>query len=898
MFARATEAQRRPSLGNRRSFDAGNLDTSGYNSAHLMALTTGTRLGSYEIVSFIGAGGMGEVYRARDSRLGRDVALKVLPASFAADPERLRRFEQEARAVAALSHPNILAVHDLGQQEGTPFLVSELLEGESLREILGRGPLSHRKAIDYAIQIAHGLAAAHGKDIAHRDLKPDNIFVTREGRVKILDFGLAKTVPKRTVHGQEGGLATMTAVAPATDIGTVVGTAGYMSPEQVRGAAVDCRTDIFSFGAVLYEMLSGSRAFKRDTPADTMAAILNDDPPETLESGRQVPPALDRIVRHCLEKAPEQRFQSARDLAFDLESATSLTGSGSLPASKVRERRRWWYAAAVAVLVAVAALTGWKLSSALRPVTGSQFHQVTYRRGAVGPARFSADGQNIIYTAALDKPDSELYTVAANSVGGHTLGIRNARLLAVSKRGEIAVALAPAEIAAFLAPGTLARTTDASNAPKPEIENIQSADFTPDGTALAIVRYVPADQLCQVEYPIGKVLHRERGIDNLRFSRDGRYLAFITHDNPGDDRGTVVILRSTGEKVTASPLYESAQGLAWSTSGDEVWTTSPLESGEIHALTLSGKTRVPLAVPGRLRLQDISANGQLLVEQGIARRGMVVSTGHGASVRDVSWLDFGYLRDISNDGKTILFEEEGSESQNYTIFVRDVDGSPATPIGEGYGLALSPDKHWALGEKLTEPNHELWLLPLGPGEPRRINTPNLEPLVGAGFLPDGKHIVYAANEPGHRPRTWLQEIDGNTPRPLTPEGTTGFLVSPDGKWLLSGQRVRGAAFRGAVLVSIENGNAEAIRGLKPNEHALGWTSDGQLYVAFIDDSSLTVHVDKLNPHTGVRSAWSALAMPAIGGVIPDPPIITPDGATYGFDYRMRLSDLYTVNGVR
>lgn len=863
-----------------------------------MALTAGTKLGSYEIVSFIGAGGMGEVYRARDSRLGRDVALKVLPASFAADPERLRRFEQEARAVAALSHPNILAVHDLGQHEGTPFLVSELLEGESLREILARGPLSHRKAIDYAVQIAHGLAAAHGKDIAHRDLKPDNIFVTRDGRVKILDFGLAKTVQKQTVHGQDGGLATMTAFAPATDIGIVMGTAGYMSPEQVRGAAVDCRTDIFSFGAVLYEMLSGSRAFKRDTPADTMAAILNDDPPETLESGRQIPSALDRIVRHCLEKAPEQRFQSARDLAFDLESVTSLTSSGGLPASKVKERRRWWYAAAVALLVAAAAAIGWKLASTMQPVAGSQFHQVTYRRGTIGPARFTADGQNIIYTASLDRPEPELYTVAANAVGGHPLGIRNARLLAVSKRGEIAVALAPSEVAAFLAPGTLARTTDASNAPKPEIENIQSADFTPDGSALAIVRYVPTDQMCQVEYPIGKVLHRERGIDNLRFSPDGRYLAFITHDNPGDDRGTVVMLRSTGEKVTASPLYESAQGLAWSASGSEVWTTSPLESGEIHALSVSGKTRIPLAVPGRLRLQDVSPGGQLLVEQGIARRGMVVATGHGASVRDLSWLDFGYLRDISNDGKTILFEEEGTESQNYTIFVRDVDGSPAIPIGEGYALSLSADKHWALGEKLTEPTHELWLMPLGPGEPRRVNTSNLEPLVGASFLADGKRIVYAANEAGHRPRAWLQEMEGGNPRPITPEGTAGFLVSPDNKWLLAGRRIRGIAFREGVLVSIENGNIEPIRGLKPDEHTLGWTSDGQLYVASTNQNAVTIHVDKLNPHTGARTPWSDLAMPPIGGVVPDPPIITPDGATYGFDYRLRLSDIYTVSGVR
>ncbi len=513
-----------------------------------MALAPGVKLGPYEILAFIGAGGMGEVYRARDSRLGREVALKILPPALASDSDRLRRFEQEARAVAALNHPNILAVHDIGQYDGTPFMVSELLEGETLRAILLRGIPPQRKAIDYAIQIAQGLAAAHGKDIAHRDLKPENVFVTRDGRVKILDFGLAKTVDSADARGQDAATATLLAANAVTEQGTVLGTAGYMSPEQIRGTTVDCRTDIFSFGAVLYEMLSGKRAFKRDTTADTMAAILQEDPPELAESGRQIPPALDRIVRHCLEKASEQRFQSARDLAFDLESVTTLTGTGSLSAAKVKERPRWWYAAGLAALLAITAVGGWKISAALRSASGSQFHQVTFRRGNLGNARFTPDGQSIIYTAAWEGSAPELYTVAANAVGGHALGIRNARLLAVSKHGEIAVALSPTELTILLTPGTLARTTDASNAPKPEIENIQAADFTPDGSALAIVRYIPADQTCQVEYPIGKILHRNSAVDNLRFSPDGRYLAFITHDAPGDDRGSAVILRLPGKK--------------------------------------------------------------------------------------------------------------------------------------------------------------------------------------------------------------------------------------------------------------------------------------------------------------------------------------------------------------
>ncbi|MGA9505469.1 MAG: serine/threonine-protein kinase, partial [Terriglobales bacterium] len=278
-----------------------------------MALTSGTKLGPYEIVASIGAGGMGEVYRARDTRLGRDVALKILPESFARESDRLRRFEQEARSVAALNHPNILAVFDVGQNNGSPFLVSELLEGESLREVLERGPLSQRKTIEYGVQIAQGLAAAHEKGIVHRDLKPDNVFVTKDGRIKILDFGLAKLA-----QAAGSGSDDVTLTNEHTAAGVVMGTASYMAPEQVRGEASDPRTDIFAFGAVLYEMLSGVRAFRRDTAAETMTAVLKDDPPELSDPSHLVSPALERIVRRCLEKNPEQRFQSARDLSFAL----------------------------------------------------------------------------------------------------------------------------------------------------------------------------------------------------------------------------------------------------------------------------------------------------------------------------------------------------------------------------------------------------------------------------------------------------------------------------------------------------------------------------------------------------------------------------------------------------
>jgi serine/threonine protein kinase/tetratricopeptide (TPR) repeat protein len=301
-----------------------------------VTLRSGTKLGEYEVKSLVGSGGMGEVYRARDSRLGRDVAIKVLPSFLSSDSDRLRRFEQEARAAAALNHPNILAVFQMGTYEGTPYLVSELLEGETLREQIKRGRLSVHKAIDYAVQIARGLAAAHEKGIVHRDLKPENLFVTKDGRVKILDFGLAKLTQQSS---SEHSALTL---AEGTEAGVVMGTVGYMSPEQVRGQAADNRADIFAFGAILYEMLAGKRAFQKPTSPETMTAILNEDPPGISQVVANIPPALQRMVHRCLEKNPEQRFQSASDLAFALD-ALSDSGSSSpaKAANVVTGGRRW-----------------------------------------------------------------------------------------------------------------------------------------------------------------------------------------------------------------------------------------------------------------------------------------------------------------------------------------------------------------------------------------------------------------------------------------------------------------------------------------------------------------------------------------------------------------------------
>ena len=371
----------------------------GYN-LRTMTLGSGTKLGPYEIVALIGAGGMGEVYRARDARLGREVAIKVLSESFTRDPERLRRFEQEARAVAALNHPNILGLYDIGSQNGSPYLVSELLEGDSLREMLRGGPASSRKAGDYAVQIASGLAAAHEKGIVHRDLKPENLFITKDGRAKILDFGLAKlTQAAASAPGSEG----LTVTSSPTMAGVVMGTAGYMSPEQVRGEAVDHRTDIFAFGAVLYEMISGQLAFHRDTAAETMTAILKEDPAELADTTKLVSPALDRIVRRCLEKRPEQRFQSAQDLAFALGTLTGTDTSGAARTRpQPRSPRPWLWATAALVLLLLAAI----LWLALRPgPTARRMQFALPVPGQVSQVALSPDGEMLAFVSPDEKTD-------------------------------------------------------------------------------------------------------------------------------------------------------------------------------------------------------------------------------------------------------------------------------------------------------------------------------------------------------------------------------------------------------------------------------------------------------------------------------------------------------------
>jgi hypothetical protein len=441
-----------------------------------MMIVAGTKLGPYEVVAPLGAGGMGEVYRARDERLKREVAIKVLPASYSNDPDRLRRFEQEAQSAGGLNHPNITAVHDLGTHDGAPYIVTELLEGETLRARLSGGAIAPRKAIDYAVQIAKGLAAAHEKGIVHRDLKPENIFLTSDGRVKILDFGLAKLTQSESRSSPETNLPT----ADGTEPGVVLGTLGYMSPEQVKGKPADARSDIFAYGAILYEMLSGRRAFHRESAAETMSAILREEPPDLSATNRSIQPGLERIVRHCLEKNPEERFFSARDLAFDLEALSGLSGpaaTGAVAVPSGRSRPSWVLLAA-AVAATALAVGAWAFF-AIRKASDRpppSFRQLTFRRGQILSARFAPDGQTVMYSAAWDGKPMEIFVGRPESPESRSFGLVGADVMAISKSGDMAVSLNRVVAAAFRRTGTLAQLSVAGGAaPRDILKDIEWA---------------------------------------------------------------------------------------------------------------------------------------------------------------------------------------------------------------------------------------------------------------------------------------------------------------------------------------------------------------------------------------------------------------------------------------
>ena len=840
---------------------------------------------------------MGEVYRAHDSRLGRDVAVKVLPAAVSRDPERLRRFEQEARATAALNHPNILAVFDIGTHADSPYVVTELLEGETLRQRIQSGPVPARKAIDYALQIARGLSAAHDHAITHRDLKPENVFLTKDGRIKILDFGLAKLN-----RPQEASGADTPTLAAQTEPGMVLGTVGYMAPEQVRGQAADARSDIFSLGAILYEMVSGKRAFQGDTPADTMSAILKAEPLPLSDALPNTPAGLARIVEHCLEKDAANRFQSARDVAFALEafsgssSSTSHASLAPVPARSSWQRRSLFAGLGVGLLLAAVAFVVARRTAPLPEPPA--FHELTFQRGYIQAARFAPDGGTIIYSAAWNGKPIELFSTRPEGTESRALGVPDSDLLAVSSTGELAVRLAPRGTGPYSSSGTLARTMlSGGSSPRAMEDGIQFADWMPDGKRLIVVRRMLGRS--RLEFPIGTVLYESAGwVGNPRVSPKADWIGFIDHPAIGGDFGDVAVIDFAGHKKTLDPGFSSVQGLAWSPGGDEVWFTGT-RAGSARALygvSLAGKERLIARIPGILNLHDVSRSGQVLLARDNWRVG-IIAQAPSAKEQDLSWMDFSAVRDISPDGKLLLFDESGEAGGALgQIYLRQMDGSPPVRLGDGTGCSLSADSKWALTVPTpAQAGNQFVFLPTGTGAPRTIPAPQAGVQWG-NLMPNGQEILFSGNEPGHATRIYLQDISSGKTHPVTPEGVslTSFtrFVSPDGKSFIGVEADGTSSIR-----SVESGELKPIPGLQPADIAFAWTGDGRSI--YVYQPAMPVKVFQIDLSSGQRRLWKELDPPDPAGInFIRTPHISADGKAYAYNYNRVLSDLYLVDGLR
>jgi Tol biopolymer transport system component/tRNA A-37 threonylcarbamoyl transferase component Bud32 len=862
-----------------------------------MSLLAGTKLGAYEIVTPLGAGGMGEVYRARDAKLGRDVAIKVLPEALAADRAALERLEREARTLASTSHPNILSIFDFGTSDGSTYIVMELLDGHTLRTLLHDGPLPVRKATEYAIQIAQGLGAAHERGIIHRDLKPENLFITRDGRVKILDFGLAR---QNVLLGAEDATAV---VQHQTEPGMVLGTIGYMSPEQVQGKPADARSDIFSFGAVVYEMLAGRRAFRGDSAADTMHAILREDPPDLNETAKALPPALDRIVAHCLEKSPDQRFQSARDVAFNLESLSTLSSGRRSGVIAEPPKARWRPALVAAALVGAGALAGglagWMLRSA-PPPESPVFRRLTFDRGEIGQARFAPDGQTIVYSALWRGLPSEIYTTRIGSRESRPLGLGNATLSAVSSASELAVG---SDTDFRSGAGTLGRVPLAGGATRASLEHISFSDWSPDGTELAVVRIVGNEQ--HIEFPVGKVIYRSgNNLTHLRVSPGGDWLAFAEHPIEAPFAGgTLVSISRDGTQKAVSKFWSDIYGVAWRGDGREIWFAATDRSGEYKSLWASsrdGAVRLVTRMPGQVDLHDISRDGRVLVSQVDFRQELLARPPGAASERALTWLSLSAGADMSSDGSRVLFNEsqQGGGSGQFA-YIRPTDGAPAVRLGEADALSLSPDGKWALA--LLPHGLQLAALPTGAGEVRNLARPGFDytpkgpvgPIKSAGWFPDSRHILFNASKNGGPFGLFVQDIEGGEPQAVGPPGVIGEAVSPDGKRFVA-QRIGDLP----SIYDVKGGEPIPCKGIEPGERPIRWSQDGRSLICR-RNHGLSADVSLIEIATGRRTLLWRLAAADPAGASPVTSIaVTPDAKGYAYSFFRNVADLYMVEGLK
>jgi len=856
-----------------------------------MTLSSSTRLGPYEITGALGAGGMGEVYRARDTRLGRDVAIKVLPSHLSANPEVRARFEREARAISQLNHPHICTLHDIGHQDDIDYLVMELLEGETLLHRLEKGPLPLAELLRCGVEIAKALDVAHRSGIVHRDLKPGNVMLTKGG-AKLMDFGLARATALTPVAGAVTESPTVS--RPLTAEGTILGTFQYMAPEQLEGREADGRADLWALGCVLYEMATGKRPFEGRSQASLISAIMKDEPRPMSELQPLTPPALQRIVLRCLEKDPDDRFHSARDLAFDLE---GMTSSGAAPsaiaAGKAPTRRRRAVIAIVGIGLATAGLVAGSFlvgRLAGRHPEPLALTRLTFQRGAMRcGARFSPDGKSVLYSAEWDGRPSELFEARTDLSTTRSLGLPGC-FYAVSRTG--AQALGRMTMQFFRGYGPLAIAPLSGSAPRDLLEDVSEADWSPDGATLAVVRRVGGED--RLEMPPGHVLVKTSGgLRDVRVSRDGRRVAFTEHPVLADTRGNVAVVEAGGRKTALTGEFSGVRGLAWSPDGREIWFSAVAEGvrQSLWGVTPEGRQRTIARFPSSLQLEDVAPDGRVLLVSRRDQSGIRGISSGGDKERELGWLDNPWPRALSADGRMLLLDDTGETTGSiYTIYLRSMDGSLPVRLGEGSGYALSPDGRWVLAIHFGPP-HRLDLIPTGPGEILSLSRGPVDTYQSGSFLPDGRRIVFVGAESGRPQRTWIQDLSGGAPAAVTPEGAVGVTTSPDGRWVAAL-----AQDSTLMIFPLQGGEPRSVANLAPGEQISQWSEDGR--TLFVCREGGRLDVFGIDLQSGKRELWRSFEVPDPAGARMAGFLVTRDARSYAYGYSRDLDELYLVEGLK